>query len=239
MDRVFLPPGAFSDGRALVSGAERHHLADVLRVQQGDRFLATDGAGQEYVLEAETVTRHEIAARVLEEKHRDPGPGRGITLAIAPPKGGRMEIAVEKTAECGIRRIVPLQTSRSVLKGREESARFERWRRVARSATAQAGRFYATEIAPVRTLVEALEDAAAGRILLAHPTLTAASVPSAMGDAGDDPVTIFVGPEGGFTDEELEDARRFGATRVSLGPTRLRTETAAIVAVTLAMAWRS
>jgi 16S rRNA (uracil1498-N3)-methyltransferase len=239
MDRVFLPPEVFSSGRAVVAGAERHHLADVLRVQVGDRFLATNGSGCEYLLEAEVITRREVTARVVEECRRDPGPGRNITLAIAPPKGGRMEIAVEKTVEFGIGRIVPLKTSRSVVKGRDESSRADRWRRVARSATAQSGGFYAPEIAPVCSLAEALEGARSGRILFAHPALTAQSVPSAMAEAGTDPVTFFVGPEGGFTDEELEEGRRFDATLVSLGPTRLRSETAAIVAVTLALASRA
>ena len=92
MDRVFLDPGCFSGGAVSVTGPERRHLADVLRIHAG----------------------------------------HDLTLAIAPPRGGRMEIAIEKTVECGLGRIVPLDTSRSVLKGRDESARADRWRRVAR-----------------------------------------------------------------------------------------------------------
>jgi 16S rRNA (uracil1498-N3)-methyltransferase len=236
VDRVFISPDAFGEGRAVVSGPERHHLADVLRVQPGTRFLATDGAGHEFVLEAERADRDELTARVVEERTRPAGPGVRLTLAIAPPKGGRMDVAVEKTVECGVGRIVPLLLERSVVKGRDDSSRAERWRRVARSAVAQSGLVFVPEIAPVAELRAALEEASAGAILLAHPALTARSVPSAMEEAGKRPVTIFVGPEGGFTDDELEEASRFGATEVSLGPTRLRTETAAIVAVTLALA---
>jgi 16S rRNA (uracil1498-N3)-methyltransferase len=204
-------------------------------VRAGDRFAATDGAGHEYVLCATRVDRDRLEADVVERQARRPGAGRDITLAIGPPRGGRMEIAIEKTVECGVGRITPLETSRSVLKGKEASDRVERWRRVARSALAQSGRAHLPEITPFRTLAEVLADGASGTVLVAHPALTASSVSGAL--AGKPrPVTILVGPEGGFTDEELAEALAGGALQVSLGPTRLRTETAAIVAVALAMA---
>jgi 16S rRNA (uracil1498-N3)-methyltransferase len=236
VDRVFLDPECIRGDAAVVTGQERRHLADVLRVQPGHRFLATDGCGHEYTLETERADRQELHARIVETRSRPPGPGRFLTLAIAPPKGGRMEIAIEKTVECGIGRIVPLETERSVVKGRDESERAERWRRVARSAAAQAGRYWLTEITAVRTLDEAFREAAGGRILLAHPALTSRSIPSVLEEPGPERATIFVGPEGGFTDRELAEGEGFGAVPVSLGPTRLRTETAAIVAVSLAIA---
>ncbi|MGQ0721958.1 MAG: RsmE family RNA methyltransferase [Candidatus Eiseniibacteriota bacterium] len=236
MDRVFLSPECFSGTRAVVSGSERHHLADVLRVERGERFLATDGAGHEFLLQAERVDRHVLEAGVVQQSERAPGAERDLVLAIAPPRGGRMEVAVEKTVECGVGRIVPLVAARSVVKGRDDSERIDRWRRVARAAVAQSGRVHLPEIAPVCTLAEALAEAARGAMLFAHPALTAASVSSVIESTSRRPITIFVGPEGGFTDEELEEGVRAGAVSVSLGPTRLRTETAAIVAVTLALA---
>lgn len=237
MNRVYLPPSAFVEGRAVVSGAERHHLVDVLRVRPGDRFLATDGEGREYLLETTSVERGTLVASRLEEHVRPPGPGRSLVLAIAPPKGGRMEVAVEKTVECGVGRIVPIRTARSVVRSREDAGRVERWRRVACSAVAQSGLTYVPEISPVCSLREALEEArSAGVILLAHPGLNEKSVAGALAGHRGGTVTLFVGPEGGFTDEELEEASGRGATYVSLGPTRLRTETAAIVAVALVLA---
>ncbi|NNE44568.1 MAG: 16S rRNA (uracil(1498)-N(3))-methyltransferase [Gemmatimonadetes bacterium] len=246
MDRVFVPAEAFTDGRAVISGPERHHLADVLRVHPGERFLATDGCGREYLLQAEAVTRREIEAAIVETRDVA-ADGPQVSLAIAPPRGSRMDFAVEKSVECGVARIVPLRAERSVLKGKKDSARAERWLRLARSAVAQSGRVHVPEIAPVVRVGEALTDAAArGRVLIAHPGPEAVSIPEALsapealsvsGTPGKpESVTVFIGPEGGFTDAELEEGRRIGATRVSLGPTRLRTETAAIVAVTLALA---
>lgn len=235
MDRVFLPSALLADDRFIVTGPERHHLADTLRVRPGDVFLATDGEGHEYVLEADTVSRAELRAKIRERTTLPPGTGLRITLALAPPKGRRMEIAVEKAVECGVGRILPLLTERTVVRSRDDSERLERWRRVARSATAQSGRTRLPYVASPLSFAEALGQP--GRKLVAHRQEGAATVPSALRDIpSDEPVLLLVGPEGGFTDAECEEARRAGAIAVSLGRTRLRSETAAIVAVALAVA---
>jgi 16S rRNA (uracil1498-N3)-methyltransferase len=234
VDRIFLPPDVIAEGTATVKGSVRRHITDSLRLRAGERFLATDGLGVEYLFQVEAVDRTELVAKVIETRERKPGPGCALTLAISPPRGGRMEIAVEKAVECGVGRIVPLTTSRSVLKDRRDSSRPERWRRIARSATAQSGRVHLPEITETLTFDEALDRASEGKCLLAHPGLQAYSIPAALsGTRIGDPVTLFVGPEGGFTDDEVDAARRIGALEVSLGPTRLRSETAAIAAVTL------
>ena len=224
-----------ADGQFVVSGPERRHLAAALRIRRGEQFLATDGDGHEYLLEAVTVAKRELVAMVVEERTRAPGPGDILTLASAPPKGSRMETALEKATECGVGRIVPLVASRSVVRTRDDSERLERWRRVLRSATAQSGRYRAPRIDPVTSFAEAI--GSEGRVLLAHPGDGAVSMEQALFGVGSGtPVTILIGPEGGFSEREAKEARRVGAAEVSLGDNRLRTETAAIVAVALAIA---
>lgn len=235
VDRVFLPSACLVDDRFVVKGRERHHLADSLRVRRGDLFLATDGEGQEFVLETAVVSRLELVATIRERTRRPPGPGHRVTLALAPPKGRRMEIAIEKSVECGVGRIVPLLTERSVVRSRQDSERMERWRRVARSATAQSGRVRLPFVEPPRRLADVLQQSA--RVLLTHPGEGALTVGGALrGIPADEPILLLVGPEGGFAEPEQEEARRAGAIAVSLGRTRLRSETAAIVAVALAVA---
>ena len=238
MDRIFLPASLRSGPRFLVEGAERRHLT-ALRVRAGDRFLATDGEGREYLLEATAVSKAQVIAEVREERTRPATAGARVTLAVAPPKGTRMEIAVEKAAECGVGRILPLETTRSVVRGKGETERIARWRRVACSATAQSEGVWAPVIAGFTPFAEALAAARAdgGRLLLANPAEGARAVAAAL--AGTPPstgVTVLVGPEGGFTEEEVAQARNEGAVDVTLGPHRLRTETAAVVAVALAIA---
>lgn len=238
MDRIFLPSSLRSGTRFVVGGAERRHLT-ALRVRAGDRFLATDGEGREYRLVATEVTKAHVVATVDGETSHPRGVAARVTLAVAPPKGTRMEIAVEKATECGVGRIVPLVTARSVVRGREGAERIARWRRVACSATAQSEGVWTPEIPGFLPFADAVaaERAAGARLLIAHPDPGAASVTSALRDLPRGTgVSVFVGPEGGFTDEEVETARREGAMAVTLGPQRLRTETAAIVAVALAAA---
>ncbi|MBZ0268493.1 16S rRNA (uracil(1498)-N(3))-methyltransferase [bacterium] len=235
MDRVYLPSALLVDGRFVVEGASRRHLADALRVRPGDRFLATDGEGFEYLLEAETVTRRELTAHVRERNERPPGPGARLTLAIAPPRGRRMDTAVEKAVECGVGRIVPLLTEHSVLRAEADSERLERWRRIAQSATAQSGRVRNPPVEGPLSFAEAL--ALPGATLLAHPGPESTTIAAAVTALPpDEAVTLLVGPEGGFSTGEVDQARRGAAIAVSLGPNRLRSETAAIVAVALAMA---
>lgn len=236
MDRVFLSPECRGGDHFVVRGEERRHLA-VLRVRPGERFLATDGEGREFLLEAERVSRSELAARVLEERDLPEGPGAHVTLAVAPPKGTRMEIAVEKATECGVGRIVPLHCERSVVRGRDDSERVARWRRIACSAVAQSGRARVPEVGPFASLAEVLEAAQGERLLLAHLAADSRSVGAALAGAQpDERVTILVGPEGGFSEQEIDLARHGRALAVSLGPNRLRTETAAVVAVALTVA---
>jgi 16S rRNA (uracil1498-N3)-methyltransferase len=235
LDRVFLPRDMLVKGHFVVNGSERRHLADALRVRRGERFLATDGEGREYLLEAETVAKRELVAAVVEERTRPAGAGALLTLAIAPPKGSRMETALEKATECGVGRVVPIVASRSVVKTRDESERLERWRRVVRSAAAQSGRYRTPVVGSVTPFSDAI--GVEGRVLLAHPGEDAVPLERALFGVGPGtPVTILVGPEGGFSGREAKEARRAGAAAVSLGKNRLRTETAAIVAVALAIA---
>jgi 16S rRNA (uracil1498-N3)-methyltransferase len=233
LDRVCLPGAVVVDGRVTIDGSARRHLTDSLRLRPGGRFLATDGNGLELLLEIESSDRRALVAGVRDERRRPPGPGRAVAVAIAPPKGTRMETAIEKTTEIGVGGILPMRTRRSVVKGRRDSERSERWSRVAASATAQSGRFHAPALAPVRSFEDVLADrAGAGRLLLAHPDPGAVSPETALaGVVAGDPVTWLIGPEGGFDEEEVGRALAAGAVAVTLGRNRLRTETAAIVAV--------
>lgn len=248
MNRVYFEgmDAALRTGDALTIDGEAHrHLVKALRSREGERFLATDGAGREFVLEVEAIEKRETRARVVQSHVAKAGPGARVTLAVAPPKGDRMDVAIEKACEIGVGKIVPLVAGRSIVKVTEDSARLERWRRIARSAMVQSGQSWETRIETPRTLAEMLktagEAATAGaadspaRIYFAHLTKDSVPLGDAIRGAGGADVAILIGPEGGFTDEEAERAKAAGAALVSLGGTKLRTETAAVVGVALAV----
>lgn len=234
MDRIFLPSHHREGDTFRVNGSTRRHLADSLRVRAGERFLATDGDGHEFLLEATTVTKSELVADLVEFR-RQPAAQVGVTLAIAPPKGSRMETALEKATEVGVQRIVPLKADHAVVKSRDGSSKTDRWGRVLQSATAQSGRLFVPELTPSVKAHRFVEDEP-GVHLIAHLSGDAVPIEDALAAIeSPSPIHVLIGPEGGFSAREVDRAGRAGATLVSLGPNRLRTETAAIVAATLAV----
>jgi 16S rRNA (uracil1498-N3)-methyltransferase len=239
LDRVYISKSHITETKAMVEGESRDHLVKSLRVRPGDRFLATDGEGREFLLETTGIGPQALEARIVEERKIAPGIGRTVTLALCPPKGNRMEMAVEKCSEMGAGRIVPLLCARSVVKTEGDSSRVERWRRIARSAMVQSEQTWTSEITSPQTfdaLLVEMHGADSSPVLIAHPGSDSIPIEAALAECERDArITLLVGPEGGFTEEEIERARAGGALCVTLGATRLRSETAAIVALALAL----
>lgn len=216
----------------VLSPGESHHLANVLRAVPGDRFELFDGRGRRAL--AEVVIADSIASRlviVAELPAADSDRG-DLVLATAVPKGERFDWLIEKATELGVSRLVPIISARSVVEPRE--TKLERLRATVIAAAKQCGRTRLMELAPVQSWRQVVDQWIPGMAaVIAHPD-------------GDDLATVWgtasfetgclalIGPEGGFTEEEVADAEAAGAIPVSLGPTLLRTETAAIA---IAAAW--
>jgi len=219
------------NGRAELEGEDAHHLTRVLRVEAGQKFEISDNS-RVWLAEIETARKNLVTFSVLHEI--EPAPELAtITLYAALIKFERLEWAIEKATELGVSRIVPVETSRSeqgLLQGAIK--RVERWRRIAREASEQSRRLRVPEIADPAKLDSAISDRATDRILLDEnpevvPLLWAVHI--SPGDS----VSLLVGPEGGWTDEER---RRFGESGwrpVSLGPLILRAETAVCAALAI------
>lgn len=231
----YVLPQDVAGDRVVLRGEEAHHAARVCRCRAGDLIDATDGAGTLYrcrvVVCSADMTETEILERLPEH-----GEARArATLAVAPVKGERFDWLVEKAVEAGAARIVPILTERTVVEG---GGRHERWERVALAAMKQSKRSRLTEVAEARPFNEVLPEMAREMDLLllawegagASDPLSKVIPSSPVATAG-----ILVGPEGGFTDEEVAAARSAGARPFSLGPRRLRTETAGALAVALVL----
>jgi 16S rRNA (uracil1498-N3)-methyltransferase len=223
--RIFVD-SAVEPGETLdLPSGEADHVLKVLRGRAGDHVELVDAEERLFVAEL----RGGGEATVLEELAAPGGAGVEISLYQAVPKGGRMDLVVEKATEVGVTRIVPLLTERGVVNPRE--GKVGRWRRVAGAAARQSLRLGVPEVAePVR-----FEDAVAAvgetGVLLHHaPDLppVEAVIPS--------PASLFVGPEGGWSDNELHLAEEADLALGGLGPYRLRSETAGIVAVARTLA---
>jgi 16S rRNA (uracil1498-N3)-methyltransferase len=204
---------------------EAKHVHNVLRGGNGDYIEVVDGVGK--LLAARLRGGREAA--VTEELAAHGGAGVEISLYQAVPKGGRMDLVVEKATEVGATRIVPLLAERGVVNPRE--GKIGRWRRVAEAAARQALRLSVPEVAePVRFEDAASEVGETGVLLHNAPDLE--PIEAVVGAS----VSLFVGPEGGWSEGELQLAEEAGITFGGLGPYRLRSETAGIIAVARTLA---
>ena len=204
---------------------EADHVLKVLRGGTGDSVEVVDGAGKLFAARL----RGGREAAVTEELAAPDGVDVEISLYQAVPKGGRMDLVIEKATEVGATRIVPLLAERGVVNPRE--GKVGRWRRVAEAAARQALRLDVPEVAdPVRFEDAASEVGETGVLLHNAPDLH--PVEAVVGA----PVSLFVGPEGGWSEGELRLAEEAGITFAGLGPFRLRSETAGIIAVARTLA---
>lgn len=218
---------------AVVEGDEGFHAANVRRIRPGERLQLSDGAGELAHCEVSEVTKGQLTARVLDRRFV-PAPSPTVTVVQALPKSDRSELAIELATEAGADAFVAWQAARCMARW-DSAAKAEkglrRWSAVARSAARQSRRARIPEVSgPVSTaqLVDGLGDRDAV-VLALHESATRrlADVPVAAADS----VVLVVGPEGGIADDEVAALRDAGATAVRLGPTVLRTSTAAAVAL--------
>jgi 16S rRNA (uracil1498-N3)-methyltransferase len=204
---------------------ETNHVHNVLRGTNGDCIEVVDGGGRLFA--ARLLGGGELT--VVEEAKALGGTGVEITLYQAVPKGGRMDLVVEKATEVGATRIVPLLADRGIVNPRE--GKIGRWRRVAEAAARQSLRLGVPEVAePVRFQDAASEVKETGVLLHNAPDLEPVEAVVRS------PASLFVGPEGGWSNGELFLAEEAGLAFGGLGPYRLRSETAGIVAVARASA---
>jgi 16S rRNA (uracil1498-N3)-methyltransferase len=234
-DRFFVD-GPLTAGAARLEGPEAHHFAHVLRGAAGDEIVVFNGRGAEWRARVERVGRAEIALTLLEQREIDRELPVSIHLGVALPKGDRQRWLVEKLVELGAARLTLLHTQRSTAQSGDDAG--PKLRRAAIEAAKQCGGNRLLEFGPRAEFGDWLARAPAGaKRYLAHPAKHAASAKDLCNDvAGAEEAWFAVGPEGGFTDDEVAAAGRAGWTVVSLGPRLLRVETAALALATLAAA---
>ncbi|MEJ5342625.1 MAG: 16S rRNA (uracil(1498)-N(3))-methyltransferase [Thermogutta sp.] len=227
--------------RAVLEGSEAHHLIHVMRAAAGDDVIVFDGQGHEYLCKVEKISRRDATLKVLERRTVERELPFSLTVAAPLPKGDRQRVVVEKLTELGVTTFVPLVTERTVV--RPEKDVVARLTRIVIEASKQCGRNRLMMVAEPESwssFLEAVDPAAAK--YLAHPVesgererLEAFQKGTLLADEKQEsvPIVIAVGPEGGFTDAEVEAARTRGWHLLDLGPRILRVETAAIALAAL------
>jgi 16S rRNA (uracil1498-N3)-methyltransferase len=215
----------------VLRGDQAHQIANVLRLAPGDQIAAVRN-GVESLIVLERVGPSEVRGRCVSRRSVDAEPGVRLTLALPILRGDRTEEVIEAVTQLGVARIVPLVAARSVVRSLADAKR-QRWTRVAREAAETARRGRIPTIEEPRNWDE-LFDTLDPPVLVAWESEVLVKLRDAIAQARQ--LSLVIGPEGGLTLDEIALAHERGAMTVSLGRRNLRSETAAIAAVALAIA---
>jgi 16S rRNA (uracil1498-N3)-methyltransferase len=242
MARLFVEPERMKDEILVLAGEDHRYLTRVLRLGIGDQVVLFDGRATEADSTIVRVGPRALEVQVNQRRTTEGSDRPDFTLMQAIVKGDKMDFVVQKATELGVTRVIPVTTVRSVPRGLDASGAVRalgkraRWVKIAREGARQCGRVDVPEVEPVTPLETALKAAhkEAFKLMLwegarEHTVRQVLPPP----DQKPQRIVMLVGPEGGFTDEEVAAAREAGFAVAGLGPRILRTETAAVVALTI------
>ena len=224
---TFVDESQVADGQVTIRGPQGHHLARVLRLRRGERGVAVAG-GRQYELELVEVEGGRVVGRIVGDRPVQGEARTSVALLQAVLPNPDFDAVVEGGTAVGIRRFVAVRAARSV--GRPPAARLTRWQAIARSAAEQSRRGEVPDVIGPMSLPDALEQVAGTRLVVLEPTATMPFLDALDGSLA---YAMAVGPEGGWTDDELSALREHGGVAVNLGPRILRARLAPIVAAAI------
>lgn len=215
-----------------LSESESHHISRVLRLKPGDPIIIFNGLGQSWDAELVGLGKH-ATARLIKPRPSSPVAPARVTLAIGLIKGDAMDGVVRDATALGVAEIIPMVTAHAVVpkRARGDEA-IARWQRVAVASAKQCGQLYLPQIADVTDVADVLRRDIGTKLMCVEPALGGAEVSAIASDS----ILILIGPEGGWSEEEVTAARAAGCHTITLGPLTLRAELAPVVAITTVLA---
>jgi 16S rRNA (uracil1498-N3)-methyltransferase len=227
--RIYVPELQTSDD-VIVSGDEFHHAARVVRVREGEEVELFDGRGRMVHGKVSALARDQFTVAVEREIPSRESPLR-VTLAMAIIQLEKFELVLQKATELGAYALIPLITDRVEVRPERYRGKADRWQKIIFEAVKQSGRALVPSIAEPMSFDDALQARDGGVRIIFD-----ADAEASPERAAEPSMTLFIGPEGGWSERELELARAAGCRFGRLGPRRLRAETAAIVALAVTAA---
>ncbi len=227
------------DGCFLLSANDCNHVTNVLRMKVGDNILVSY-QNISNLCEIIELSPKSVRAKIIEENFQDTSLCIDLVLMQGLPKSDKMELIIQKAVELGVNEIIPVETSRSIVKllGNKKDSKIARWQSIAESGAKQSKRTVIPTVSPVISFSEALKVAKNFDLfILPYESKNGMQdTKSALQEIKPGmKIGVFIGPEGGFSQEEVEKAQGVGAKIISLGKRILRTETAAITSLSMLM----
>ena len=240
MDRFFTPKNNINleQNTCIIEGEDVKHISRVLRSRENDKLEVCDMDNNEYICEIREINKDNILLDIIEKVNIKRESNLKVKLYQGMPKGTKMELILQKLTEIGVDEIVLVQAKRSVTKidNKKEDKKIERWERIIYEAAKQSKRGKIPKISCGITFEEILRDLQYNVLnICSYENERTISIKEAIKDSSANTIGIFVGPEGGFEEEEIEKIQEIDGKVVSLGPRILRTETASVVASSIVL----
>lgn len=238
--RFYIPASEWNLENLALSSEEAHHCVDVMRCKEGDRIIVFNGEGTESEAEIAEASKKEVRLKPLLTQQTDRPPAT-ITLGQAIPKGKNMDLIIQKATELGASSIVPLLSERTVVQidADDLEKKRQKWQRVAIEACKQCGQNWLPEVTTPLTVDQFVKQSTDALRIVAAISPAARPLKGILADWDEgndtrpDRATLMIGPEGDFTPAEISQALGAGFAPLSLGPIILRSETAAIYALSV------
>lgn len=243
MYQFFIEPSGVreQEGQAAITGEDVNHIKNVLRMHAGERIAAVERqTGKRYLCEIREIVKDTVFCEIVSVEEAETELPAKVFLFQGLPKGDKMELILQKAVELGCFEVVPVACKRCVVRfdKKKEKNKVQRWQAIAEAAAKQSGRLIIPNVHDVMTFSEALSYAEDMDVKLIPYERAAdmAQTKRLFGMAGEgERIAVFIGPEGGFEEMEIEEAEKAGVIPITLGRRILRTETAAITALSWLM----
>jgi len=238
MPKFFIQKSNLFQNSLEITGQDAYHIAKVLRMREGEKLVVVDEEKTEYVTVIKSIGKNSVCTEILCFAKNDQEPEVDITLFQGIPKQAKMESIIQKSVEIGARAIIPVMTERTVIKmDGTDSNKLSRWRKIAKEAAKQCQRgiIPLVENPVTYTHIVSMISKYDLIILPYEKELNTKISQCIKAKESIRNACVIIGPEGGFTEQEVKIAMQQGAIPVNLGARMLRTETASIVALTLLM----
>jgi 16S rRNA (uracil1498-N3)-methyltransferase len=235
MSHFYVDPDKIKENFFSISGKQAHYVLNVRRFKINDEIMIFDGLGNSYKAQITSVSKNDISGKIISSSYKIPA--FKVNLYTAIPKGDRFEWLIEKCSEIGISTITPINTKRSATTGFSKN-KSERYKKISISASSQCGRNDIMKINAPLDFKIACKNVAANKNfvnILSWESESQYLSKETIASPQCNGANIFIGPEGGFENEEIDSAKCLDIKTISLGENILRIETAAIVASVLVL----
>lgn len=240
MHHFFVSPNQIDDKYVTITGGDVNHIKNVLRMKVNEELLISNGQDKDYYCKIEAISDDEIKALILDEEFEGTELPTELYLFQGLPKSDKMELIIQKAVELGVKEIIPVATKRCVVKldDKKEASKIKRWQAISESAAKQSRRTIIPEISSVMSFKEAINRAKEFELgIIPYENFKDMKETKEVLSKVQKGIKIgiFIGPEGGFEESEVQYALDNGIHPISLGKRILRTETAGLAIASVLM----